>query len=177
MERNCQVVITTSRNPSKVTLELVNDLVNSFPNCWKIARGKKSLATLLEEAKSCGARRVIFVWDWRGMPSRMSIYDVSHGWMPYVLKIVGMTRRRDRAVAVVKRPPAKNVVVVDLAGGELSDIFTEVFQYPTVYSLETVRGKFDTIILIRREERYVVDILGSDLGPRAASLKIDVIYV
>ncbi|MGC9130547.1 MAG: ribosomal biosynthesis protein, partial [Pyrobaculum sp.] len=71
MERGCEVVITTSRNPSKKTLELVNDLANSLPGARKIIRGKRSFTVLLEEAVACGARYIAFIWDRRGMPSAL----------------------------------------------------------------------------------------------------------
>jgi U3 small nucleolar ribonucleoprotein protein IMP4 len=68
-------------------------------------------------------------------------------------------------------------VIVDLAGGELGDIFAEVFHYPLLYDLGAVRGRFDTVVLIKKGEGYVVEFLGPDLGPRASSLKIKkVIY-
>ncbi|MFN3803608.1 MAG: ribosomal biogenesis protein [Pyrobaculum sp.] len=173
MERGCQVAITTSRLPSKKTLELINDLVNSLPGCKKIARGKKSFAALLEEATICGARHLAFMWDRRGMPSLLLFYSVTlKRWEPYFLKIGGVVTRRDFPIYISRRPPAKSAVIIDEAGGELGDIFVEIFQYPKVYSLEKVRGRFDTIILIKKGERYVVEILGKDLGPRASTLKI-----
>ncbi|MFN7106396.1 MAG: ribosomal biogenesis protein, partial [Pyrobaculum sp.] len=173
MERGCQVAITTSRLPSKKTLELVNDLANSLPGCKKIARGKKSFATLLEEAAICGARYLAFVWDRRGMPSLLLFYNVTFKrWEPYLLKIGGVVTRRDFPIFVSRRPPARSAVIVDETGGELGDIFVEIFQYPKVYSLEKVRGRFDTIILVKRGEGYIVEILGEDLGPRASTLKI-----
>ncbi|MEM1597758.1 MAG: ribosomal biosynthesis protein [Pyrobaculum sp.] len=174
MERGCQVVITTSRLPSKKTLEVVNDLVNSLPGTRKIVRGKKSFFDLLEEAVGCGARYIAFIWDRRGMPSALVFYDVVNKmWKPYMLKISGVKTRREYHALVVRRPPAKSAVVVDLAGGELGDIFTEVFRYPLVYELDRVKGLFDTVVLIRREEGgYLVEILGEDLGPRASAIKI-----
>ncbi|MCC6067437.1 MAG: ribosomal biosynthesis protein [Pyrobaculum sp.] len=169
----CRVAITTSRGPSKITLELVNDFVNSLPGTAKVVRGKKSFTALLEEAVSCGARYIAFVWDRRGMPSALLFYDVGLGaWKPYMLLISGVRTRRDFPVFVARRPRARSAVIVDLAGGELGDIFAEVFHYPLVYDLGAVRGRFDTVVLVRRGEGYVVELLGPDLGPRALSLKI-----
>ena len=169
----CRVAITTSRDPSKITLELVNDFVNSLPGTAKVVRGKKSFTALLEEAVSCGARYIAFIWDRRGMPSALLFYDVGLGaWKPYMLLISGVKTRRDFPVLVARRPRARNAVIVDLAGGELGDIFAEVFHYPLLYDLGAVRGRFDTVVLVRRGEGYVVELLGPDLGPRALSLKI-----
>jgi len=169
----CRVAITTSRGPSKITLELVNDLVNSLPGTVKIVRGKKSFTALLEEAESCGAQYIAFIWDRRGMPSALLFYDIGLGvWKPYLLLISGVRTRKDFPVFVARRPRARSAVIVDLAGGELGDIFSEVFHYPLVYDLDATRGRFDTVILIRRGEGYVVEFLGPDLGPRASLLKI-----
>jgi ribosomal biogenesis protein, containing Brix domain len=170
---SCRVAITTSRGPSKITLELVNDFVNSLPGTAKIVRGKKSFTALLEEAMSCGARYIAFIWDRRGMPSALLFYDINlKAWKPYMLLISGVRTRRDFPVFVARRPRARSAVIVDLAGGELGDIFAEVFHYPLIHDLDAVRGRFDTVILIRRGEDYVVELLGPDLGPRALSLKI-----
>ena len=169
----CRVAITTSRGPSKITLELVNDFVNSLPGTAKIARGKKSFMALLEEAEFCGAQYIAFIWDRRGMPSALLFYDIGLGvWKPYLLLISGVRTRKDFPVFVARRPRARSAVIVDLAGGELGDIFSEVFHYPLVYDLDATRGRFDTVILIRRGEGYVVEFLGPDLGPRASLLKI-----
>lgn len=90
----CRVAITTSRGPSKITLELVNDFVNSLPGTAKVVRGKKSFTALLEEAVSCGARYIAFIWDRRGMPSALLFYDVGLGaWKPYMLLISGARPR------------------------------------------------------------------------------------
>jgi ribosomal biogenesis protein, containing Brix domain len=86
--------------------------------------------------------------------------------------IAGVRTRRDFPAFVARRPRARSAVIVDLAGGELGDILSEVFHYPIIYDLDAVKGRFDTIILIRRGEGYVVEFLGPDLGPRASSLKI-----
>jgi U3 small nucleolar ribonucleoprotein protein IMP4 len=167
------VAITTSRGPSKITLELVNDFVNSLPGTAKVVRGKKSFTALLEEVVSCGARYIAFIWDRRGMPSALLFYDVGlRAWKPYMLLISGVRTRRDLPVFVARRPRARSAVIVDLAGGELGDIFAEVFHYPLLYDLGAVRGHFDTVVLVRRGEGYVVELLGPDLGPRALSLKI-----
>lgn len=175
---SCRVALTTSRSPSKITLELVNDLVNSLPGVAKIVRGKKSFMALLEEAVACGARYVAFVWDRRGMPSALLFYDIDRrAWKPYMLRISGVRTRRDFPVFVARRPPARSAVIVDLTRGELGDIFAEVFQYPLLYDLDAVKGRFDTVVLIKKGEGYVVEFLGPDLGPRASSLKIKkVIY-
>jgi U3 small nucleolar ribonucleoprotein protein IMP4 len=173
MERGCEVIITTSREPSKKTLELVNDLTNSLPGARKIIRGKRSFTVLLEEAVACGARYIAFIWDRRGMPSALLFYDVANKrWKPYMLKISGIKTRRELPVFVARRPPAKSAVIVDMAGGELAEILAEVFHYPIIYSLDAVRGLFDTVILITRREGYLVELLGGDLGPRASSIKI-----
>ncbi len=173
MERSCEVVITTSRNPSKKTLELVNDLANSLPGARKIVRGKRSFTALLEEAVACEARYIAFIWDRRGMPSALLFYDVANRrWKPYMLKISGMKSRREFPVFVARRPPAKSAVIVDMAGGELGEILAEIFRYPIIHSLDAVRGLFDTVILITRREGYLVELLGGDLGPRASSIKI-----
>jgi len=174
----CRVAITTSRDPSKITLELVNDFVNSLPGTAKVVRGKKSFTALLEEAVSCGARYIAFIWDRRGMPSALLFYDVGLGaWKPYMLLISGVKTRRDFPVFVARRPPARSAVIVDLTRDELGDIFAEVFQYPLLYDLDAVKGRFDTVVLIKKGEGYVVEFLGPDLGPRASSLKIKkVIY-
>ncbi|ABP51487.1 MULTISPECIES: ribosomal biogenesis protein [Pyrobaculum] len=175
---SCEVVITTSRLPSKKTLELINDLVNSLPGVEKVVRGKKPFTSLLEEAVIRGARYIAFIWDRRGMPSALLFYDVVNKmWKPYMLKISGIKTRRELPVFTARRPPAKSAVVVDLAGGELGDIFAEIFRYPLVYDLDAVRGLFDTVILVRPGDRYVVEVLGRDLGPRATVIKIaKVIY-
>lgn len=175
---SCEVVITTSRLPSKKTLELINDLVNSLPRVEKIVRGKKSFTSILEEAVIRGARHIAFIWDRRGMPSALLFYDVVNKmWKPYMLKISGIKTRRELPVFTSRRPPAKSAVVVDLAGGELGDIFAEIFRYPLVYDLDAVRGLFDTVVLVRPGNRYVVEVLGRDLGPRATLIKIaKVIY-
>jgi U3 small nucleolar ribonucleoprotein protein IMP4 len=175
---SCRVALTTSREPSKLTLEVVNDLVNSLPGVVKIVRGKKSFMTLLEEAVACGARYIAFIWERRGTPSALRFYDIGRrAWKPYVLQIAGVRTRRDFPVFVARRPPAKSAVIVDLTRGELGDILTEIFQYPLLYDLDAVKGLFDTVILIRKGEDYVVEILGPDLGPRASFLKIKkVIY-
>lgn len=173
MERSCKVVITTSRLPSKKTLELVNDLVNSLPGTCKIVRGKRSFTALLEEAVVRGARYMAFIWDRRGMPSALLFYDViNRSWKPYMLKISGIKTRREYPVFIARRPPAENAVIVDLAGGEVGDIFVEIFGYPMLYSLDVVKGLFDTVVLIRRADGYLVEFLGGDLGPRASSIKI-----
>ncbi|AAL64024.1 ribosomal biogenesis protein [Pyrobaculum aerophilum] len=173
MEGGCKVIITTSREPSKKTLELVNDLVNSLPGTSKIVRGKKSFITLLEEAVACGARYIAFIWERRGMPFALLFYDViNREWKPYMLKISGIKTRREFPVFISRRPPAKSAVIVDLSEGEVGDIFTEIFGYPILYSLDAVRGLFDTVVLIRRTDGYLVELLGSDLGPRASSIRI-----
>lgn len=173
MERKRQVVITTSRLPSKKTLELVNDLVNSLPGTKKIVRGKKSFTALLEEAVRHDAEYIVFIWDRRGMPSAVFFYDVERrNWKPYALKISGVKMRRDFPVFTTRRRPAESAVIVDMAGGELGDIFSEIFKYPLIYDLNHVEKSFDTIILIRPKDGYLVEILGNDFGPRAPSLKI-----
>lgn len=169
-----RVLITTSRLPSKKTLELVNDLVNSLPGTDKVVRGKKSFLALLEEAAIAEARYILFIWDRRGMPSALLFYDVAQrAWRPYMLKISGIRTRRELPVYVARRPRAKTAVIVDLAGGEVGDVLAEVFHYPIMYDLEAARGRFDTVILIRRGDGYVVELLGPDLGPRASMLKIE----
>ncbi|MEM1925747.1 MAG: ribosomal biosynthesis protein [Pyrobaculum sp.] len=173
MERKCQVVITTSRHPSKKTLELINDLVNSFPNTCKIVRGKKSFITVLEEAVRYEAEHIMFIWDRRGMPSAIVFYEVQkRRWKPYMIIISGIKTRRELPVYTTRRAPAKNAVIVDTAGGELGEILSEVFKYPLIYDLNHVKGTFDTIIHIRPREGYFVEILGRDFGPRASLLKI-----
>lgn len=174
----CRVVITTSRNPSKKTREIVNDLVYSLPGSEKIVRGKKSLFAILEEAVACGARYIMFIWDRRGMPSALLFYDITiRNWKPYILKISGVKTREDFPVFIARRPRAKTAAIVDLTKGELGDIFVEIFQYPLLYDLDIVRGRFDTIILVRHGDGYIVEFLGEDLGPRAPLFRINkIIY-
>jgi len=172
MEGGCKALITTSRSPSKRTRELVNDLVNSLPGVKKIVRGKRSFVDLLEEAVQCGARHLVLIWERRGMPYAILFYDVAQRrWKPYALKIAGVRSRRDFPAFVARRPLAKTAVVVDLAQSEVGEIFSEVFGYPLLYSLD-VRG-FDTIILVRREDGHlIVEFLGPDMGPRASFIKV-----
>jgi U3 small nucleolar ribonucleoprotein protein IMP4 len=174
-----RVAITTSREPSRVTRELVNDLANSLPGTVKVSRGRKSLTAVLEEAVRYGAEHVVLVWDMRGVPFALLFYDVAgRAWEPYALRISGVRMRRDFPALVARRPRARSAVIVDLARNEISDIFMEVFHYPVVHDLDAVRGLFDTVLLIRqRDDITLVETLGSDLGPRAPTLKIGrVIY-
>lgn len=179
MDEECRVAFSTSRLPSKKTLEFINDLVVSLSGTCKIVRGKKSFVALIEEAVSMGAKLLAFIWEGRGgMPSSLRFYDVeTRGWRPYVIKISGIKTRREYPVFVARRPRARSAVIVDLAGGELGELFVEIFHYPLLYSVEGV-VTFDTVILIRRDGEYIVEILGNDLGPRASSFKVaKVVYV
>lgn len=175
-----RLAISTSRSPSKRTAELVNDLVNSLPGTARVVRGHRSLLGLLEEARSLGASRVAVIWERDGAPSLIRFADVERRmWMHYALKLVGVKSRADYGVYVARRPRARSAVIVDAAGGELAEVIMDVLGYPVVHGeLERYR-QYDTILFVRQGTRaYIIDILGRDLGPRAASLRVErVLYM
>lgn len=175
-----KVAISTSRSPSRRTAELVNDMVNSLPGTMKVIRGHRSLANLLEEAASLGAVRAAIIWERGGTPSLIRFADVRRmRWMHYGLKLAGIKSRGDYGVYVARRPRARSAIIVDAVGGELADVLMDAFGYPVAHGdLEDYRH-YDTIIFVRQGTRsYIVDVLGSDLGPRATSLRVEkVVYV
>ncbi|MEZ0247721.1 MAG: ribosomal biosynthesis protein [Thermoproteus sp.] len=166
-----KILATSSRLYSKRVNEFLNELSASLPNVEKIVRGKRSYRALLEEAVIRGASHLAIVGSRRGNPASMGFIDVERRrWLPYTIIISGVKTREDLQIYMARKPKAESAAIVDYTAGELADIFLEVFGYPLFYSveLEKMRGRYDTIILIRGTSgRYLVELIdGRDLGPR-----------
>ncbi|MEL9991784.1 MAG: ribosomal biosynthesis protein [Thermoproteus sp.] len=172
-----KILATSSRLYSKRVNEFLNELSTSLPNVEKIVRGKRSYRALLEEAVIRGADYLAIVGSRRGNPASMGFIDVKRRqWSPYVIVISGVKTREDLQVYVTRKPKAESAAIVDYTASELADIFLEVFGYPLFYSveLEKMRGRYDTIVLIRGAPgRYLVELIdGRDLGPRGLVLRV-----
>jgi len=147
-----KILATSSRFYSRKINEFLNELSTALPGVEKIVRGKRSYRALLEEAVARGADYIALVRSRRGNPASLEFIDVARRrWLPYSIPISGVKMREDLQVYVARKPKARRAAIVDYTASELADVFLEIFRYPLFYSidLEEVRGRYDTLLLIR----------------------------
>ena len=172
-----KILATSSRFYSRKINEFLNELSTALPGVEKVVRGKRSYRALLEEAVARGADYIALVRSRRGNPASLEFIDVARRrWLPYSIPISGVKMREDLQVYVARKPKARRAAIVDYTASELADVFLEIFRYPLFYSidLEEVRGRYDTLLLIRgKPGGYFLELIdGRDLGPRGLVIKV-----
>jgi Predicted exosome subunit/U3 small nucleolar ribonucleoprotein (snoRNP) component, contains IMP4 domain len=170
-----KILATTSRFYSKKINEFLNELSTALPGVEKVVRGKRSYRALLEEAVARGADYIALVRSRRGNPASLEFIDVARRrWLPYSIPI---SRREDArgspGICGPESPKARRAAIVDYTASELADVFLEIFRYPLFYSidLEEVRGRYDTLLLIRgKPGGYSLELSTEGIWGRGALL-------
>ncbi|MGC8543717.1 MAG: Brix domain-containing protein [Vulcanisaeta sp.] len=179
------IVITTSRNSSIRMRQFLNELEPAIPNAIKVNRGKLSITELAGKALSMGATRIIYFGSRGGNPGFIRFLRIKEGLievLPYFIRILGVKLFIDMNVRVEVTKKSSSGVIVSLGGyTEVADVLSEQLGLPSlkVFDFESIRGMYDTILLIRRVQAgYEVQILnGRDLGPYGPFMRIsDIIY-
>ncbi|MEM3730623.1 MAG: hypothetical protein QXG27_00685 [Candidatus Bathyarchaeia archaeon] len=92
------ILLTTSRRPTKSMRTLCRDLSHTLPNIIRINRGKLSLEGLAETALNFNASKVAVVDRWKGGPGKIEFFIVKHGVLeriPPLVYVRGVKFRRD----------------------------------------------------------------------------------
>jgi Predicted exosome subunit/U3 small nucleolar ribonucleoprotein (snoRNP) component, contains IMP4 domain len=169
-----KILATTSRFYSKKINEFLNELSTALPGVEKVVRGKRSYRALLEEAVARGADYIALVRSRRGNPASLEFIDVARRrWLPYSIPI---SRREDArgspGICGPESPgPARGHRRLhgERAGGRVPGDF----RYPLFYSidLEEVRGRYDTLLLIRgKPGGYSLELSTEGIWGRGALL-------
>ncbi|RJX15965.1 hypothetical protein CW703_02965 [Candidatus Bathyarchaeota archaeon] len=112
-----QVLITSSRRPTRSMRTLMRDLHTVIPRSYRINRGKMSMEELAEVASNLQSNYVLLVTRWKGGPGKIEFYKVWDGELklvPPTLYLKGIRLQREyptfwrklrircRSLAVVK---------------------------------------------------------------------------
>ncbi len=73
------IVLTTSHNPSPKLRTFIKELYLTLPRSIRVTRGKRTLTTLLLEALTYKAKRVIVGSEKKGNPRGLIVYYVDEG--------------------------------------------------------------------------------------------------
>ncbi|RLI27315.1 MAG: hypothetical protein DRO52_00550 [Candidatus Hecatellales archaeon] len=68
------LLISSSRYPTRTVRSLMRDLHTVIPHSHRMNRGKMSLEDLSEVARQLGARYVMLVARWKGIPGKLEFY-------------------------------------------------------------------------------------------------------
>lgn len=69
------LLLTTSRKPGQLTRSVARTLADALGAAY-LNRGKAGVDTVLAEADSAGANKVLFLWERNGNPSRLVGFDL-----------------------------------------------------------------------------------------------------
>jgi U3 small nucleolar ribonucleoprotein protein IMP4 len=174
------IVLTSSRDSGIRMRQFLNELEMAIPNTVKVNRGKMSLIDLAGKALGLGATKIVYFGARGGNPSVMRFIRVRPGsieFLPYAIKILGVKLLLDMQVRVRQVSQARSAIVISLGEYiDVADILSEELELPSlrVKDFESVRGMYDTLLVIRRvEDYYELQILnGKDMGPYGPFMRI-----
>ncbi len=93
------ILITTSRRPTKRIRTLCRDLVRSIPNAFRANRGKSSLDGVAEKAFESKADRIIVVSRRKGVTGKIELYQIGSEndliRVPPILYVAGVKLQRE----------------------------------------------------------------------------------
>ncbi|NPA23236.1 MAG: ribosomal biogenesis protein [Crenarchaeota archaeon] len=184
-----RVAVSSSRDPNLRVRQFLNELVQALPRSFKINRGRMSIDELVMKAMERDARYIMYITVRRGNPVAIRFIEVdkeraSYRWLPYLIKLIGVKLIVDMPIRRIVKNRARDAVIVSFDYHEVSDIFSQIFNIPTLYTrnLDELRGQYDTIIVVRPVydrpdftcEIQMLD--GEDFGPRGPIIRISRVY-
>lgn len=182
-----RVLITSSRDASNRLRQFLNELEVAIPGAIKVNRGRSSILNIATKAAMMGIRKILYVGSKGGNPGFIKFIDVDVerseiDVLPYSIRIHGVKLLIDMPVKVNIRSKPRTAVIASLnSHAELLDVLGEQLGMPSIIidDLESVRGMYDVVIMIRRiEGMFELGFIdGVTMGPRGPTMWIsDVIY-
>ncbi len=69
------MLVTTSRKPGQLTRAMARTVADALGAAY-LNRGKAGVDAVMAQAEKAGAKRVLFIWERKGNPSRMVVFDL-----------------------------------------------------------------------------------------------------
>ena len=150
------VLLTTSRRPTRDMRTLCRDFSHSFPNVVRVNRGKLSLDGLAEKALEFKADRVMVIDRWKGGPGKIRFFNVGLEGLEMVPPLVymkGVKLRRDFGESMPRGRRIKSLAVVtsakrSLAVERLCRVLSSFFGIPVLSLKEAVNRGCDAVMSV-----------------------------
>ena len=107
--------ISTCRKPTQRTRILAKALSRAF-NAGYENRGKRSLGDIEQRAKTRGLKRLAFIYERHGNPTRIAFYE--DGWLAHEIKLVDFEYLQGKRMG-----GGLHIDAVDLDGKEMAELF------------------------------------------------------
>lgn len=171
------ILITTSRRPTQIIRSFCKDLTYTFPETFKINRGKLNLYGLAEKAMKLKAEKVLIVNRWKGGPGKIELYEVGEGGLkpipPLIYVRSVLLRRNFKAIPHGKRIKSIALETDETISREtrrLEEALSNFFSIPIVKH-EAAQEGFDAVMQVK-ESHQGLNITFSltpkmvEIGPR-----------
>lgn len=152
------MLVTTSREPGSRTRSFVNELVSVVPVFIKYNRGKATFGELLDIALSKKARYVIIVYERKGNPSLLRVYQVNvikhllDEWFDLILK--GVTLYREKTESKPKPYNGKYCISYSTGTELLADLINRLTDYS--FCLNKNKDRFRYIKIDTMNELFTI---------------------
>ncbi len=175
IQQPVNILITSSRRPTKSMRTLMRDLHTVIPYSFRINRGKMSMEDIAELASNLEAHHVLIVERWKGGPGKIEFYKVldSHIEITFpILYLSGVRLQREHKIFWRKqRIRSRSLAVANPEKTEyqrLAEALSKIFNVPLLPEEET--KKFQIYVKIsesknRTKITFFSNIHNMEVGP------------